>query len=195
MLEEGAPGPAELTRAMRELEGRFLFGVDGVSEVWLIRHADCYEGMVAAADPPLSPLGLDQADRLAARLGRLGIKALYASPTRRAGETAITIGPPVKVDERLVEIRDDPLEAERAQADIGELIDEAVATHGPGRVVMVGHGRSILALLCGVLRVEFGELRLLPYYTSVSVVKVLGERRMVATLCDISHLEGESTAW
>jgi probable phosphoglycerate mutase len=174
---------------MRELEGRFLFGVDGVTEIWLVRHADCYDGMVAAADPPLSAQGHDQAARLAARLARLELKAVYSSPLRRAAETALAVGLPVKVDYRLLEISDDPEEAARAQMEMGALVDEVVDRHGPGRVVLVGHGRTILAYLCDVLRVEFGKLRLLPYFTSVSVVKVLGERRMVGTLCDISHLE------
>jgi hypothetical protein len=56
-------------------------------------------------------------------------------------------------------------------------------------VVLVGHGVAIMAYLCDVLRLEFGTLRLLPYYTSVSVVRVLGDRRMVGSLADVAHLE------
>jgi hypothetical protein len=40
-----------------------------------------------------------------------------------------------------------------------------------------------------VLRIDFGALRLLPYYTSVSIVRVLGERHMVGSLADVAHLE------
>jgi broad specificity phosphatase PhoE len=68
-------------------------------------------------------------------------------------------------------------------------VADAVAAHPGGRVVMVSHGVAILGYVCDVLRLEFGSLRLLPYYTSVNVVRVLGERRMVGALADVSHLE------
>jgi hypothetical protein len=54
---------------------------------------------------------------------------------------------------------------------------------------MVGHGVAILVYLCDVLRLEYGQLRLLPYYTSVNVVRILGDRRMVGALADTSHLD------
>ena len=54
---------------------------------------------------------------------------------------------------------------------------------------MVGHALAIMGYLCDVLRLEFGTLRLLPYYTSVSVVRLLGDRRMVGALADVAHLE------
>ena len=69
-------------------------------------------------------------------------------------------------------------------------VSDAVSAHAGGRVVIVGHALAIMAYLCDVLRVEFGALRLLPYYTSVNIVRVLGERRMVGSLADVAHLEG-----
>ncbi len=41
------------------------------------------------ADPPLSPAGLDQSRRLAQWLEFESIDALYASPMKRAHETAV----------------------------------------------------------------------------------------------------------
>jgi hypothetical protein len=35
-----AASPEQLTRAMRSLEAAFLIGVEGVTEIWLIRHGD-----------------------------------------------------------------------------------------------------------------------------------------------------------
>jgi hypothetical protein len=32
-------------------------------------------------------------------------------------------------------------------------------------------------------------VRLLPYYTSVSIIRALGDVRMVATIADTAHLE------
>jgi probable phosphoglycerate mutase len=83
-----ASGPGRMTEAMRSLEAAFLIGVEGVTEVWLVRHADCYEGMSEGADPPLSPLGRQQAELLAKRVRRLNVAAIYSSPYRRALETA-----------------------------------------------------------------------------------------------------------
>src|SRR5205085_2023566 len=118
-------------------------------------------------------------------------------PLRRALETATAITPSRLVEERLVEVHtelDDghvrPIEMpDQVLARMREAVSDAVEAHAGGRVVMVGHALSIMAYLCDVLRVEFGTLRLLPYYTSVSVVRVLGERRMVGSLADVAHLE------
>ena len=43
------------------------------------------------------------------------------------------------------------------------------------------------------MRLQPGTLRLLPYYTSINVVRVKDERRMVGALADTAHLEG--MAW
>jgi len=79
MLAVGA-GAERMTQAMRSLEALFLIGIEGVTEIWLVRHGDCYEGMSDGGDPPLSPLGRKQAARLAERVRRLNPAAV--SPTR-----------------------------------------------------------------------------------------------------------------
>jgi probable phosphoglycerate mutase len=182
---------------MRSIEAAFLIGVEGTTEVWLVRHADCYDDLGDDDDPALSTRGRDQALRLADRLARVDHDAIYASPARRALETARAIAPKVKVDERLVEIAtvldDGHVEVSESPESAVErmrgAVADAVAAHPGGRVVLVGHGVAIMAYLCDVLRLEFGTLRLLPYYTSVSVVRVLGDRRMVGSLADVAHLE------
>jgi probable phosphoglycerate mutase len=195
---EAGRRPAELSIAMRSIEAAFLIGVEGTTEVWLVRHADCYDGLGDDDDdPPLSPRGREQAQQLSARLGRLGYDALHASPARRALETARSIAPEVTVDERLVEIAtnldDGHIEVSESPESAVErmrgAVADAVAAHPGGRVVVVGHGVAIMAYLCDVLRLEFGTLRVLPYYTSVSIVRVLGDRRMVGSLGDVAHLE------
>ena len=186
-----------LSSAMTALEAAFLIGVPGVTEVWLVRHADCYEGLVDKPDPPLSTRGEKQAERLAQRLRRLGFDAIYSSPLRRALDTARAISDGVEVDERLKEIETDLSDGRVAVAEEPDVVmgrmrgavEDAVARHPGGRVVIVGHALSILGYLCDVLRLEFGTLRLFPYYTSVNTVRVLGDRRMVGSLADIAHLE------
>jgi probable phosphoglycerate mutase len=193
--------PEAMATAMRSIEAAFLVDatgatMTGATEVWLIRHGDCYDG-IAGEDPALSPRGREQAGRLARRLRRIRVDAVYASPMRRARETADAIAAVVRVDERLVEVHTEledghvhPAEMPHdVLARMSDAVSDAVAAHPGGRVVIVGHALSIMSYLCDVLRVEFGTLRLLPYYTSVNIVRVLGDRRMVGSLADVAHLE------
>lgn len=183
---------------MQALEAAFLIGVDGVTEVWLVRHADCYRDMVTAEDPPLSSLGRDQARRLAERVKRADVAAVYSSPYRRALETARAITDEVHVDARLIEMALD-IEADgtldfketpdAAANRMRAVLDDVVAAHAGRRVLVVGHGAAIIACLTDVMRLEPGRLRLLPYYTSISTVRVLGDRRMVGAVGDTAHLE------
>jgi broad specificity phosphatase PhoE len=194
--------PEALATAMRSIEAAFLVDaagatLDGATEVWLVRHGDCYEG-ITEEDPALSPRGRDQAARLGDRLRRIRVDAVYASPMRRARETADAITGDARVDDRLVEVHTEledghvhPAEMpDDVLARMREAVSDIVAAHPGGRVVIVGHALSIMSYLCDVLRVEFGTLRLLPYYTSVNIVRVLGDRRMVGSLADVAHLEG-----
>ena len=193
-----AAGSEQITRAMRALEAAFLIGVEGVTEVWLVRHADCYQDLVDAADPPLSALGRDQATRLAERVRRMHPTAVYSSPYRRAIETAKAISDDVRVDERLVEMalevsEDGSLDLVEPPSGVIErmraVVDEIAQRHPGQRVVAVSHGAALIAYLTNVLHLEPGQLRVYPYYTSISVVRAIGERRMVGALGDVAHLE------
>jgi probable phosphoglycerate mutase len=197
MLAVGA-GAERMTQAMRSLEALFLIGIDGVSEVWLVRHGDCYEGMADGGDPPLSPLGRRQAALLAERVRRLNPAAVYASPYRRAVETAQAMSDDVHIDPRLVEmamdLTDDGMldfkEAPSVVVDrMSAAINEITEAHPGQRVIVVSHGAAIVNYVTDVLRLEPGQLRLLPYYTSVSIVRALGDRRVVAGFGDVAHLE------
>jgi probable phosphoglycerate mutase len=188
----------QISRAMKALEAAFLLGIEGVTEIWLIRHADCYQQMVEVEDPPLSEVGREQARRLAERVKRLQPAAVYSSPYRRAIETAHAITDEIRVDQRLVEMpleisEDGTLEfketPESAVARMRGVVGDIVRDHDGQRVMVISHGASIIACLTDVMRLDAGQLRLLPYYTSISTVLVLGDRRMVGTFGDISHLE------
>lgn len=191
-------GSEHLTRAMRSLEAVFLIGVEGVTEIWLVRHGDSYQDMVEVNDPPLSAIGRDQARRLAERVKRTQPAAVYSSPYRRALQTAQAITDDVHVDQRLIEIaldvsedgsldfKEDPL---AAASRMRSVLDDVVRDHEGRRVVVVSHGAAIIACLTDLMRLEPGQLRLLPYYTSISTVRVLGDRRMVGALGDTAHLE------
>ncbi|MDQ6719406.1 MAG: histidine phosphatase family protein [Candidatus Dormibacteraeota bacterium] len=193
-----AKGAERMTQAMRSLEAAFLIGVEGVTEIWLVRHGDCYEGMAEGPDPPLSTLGRQQAERLAERVRRVGAAAVYSSPYRRAMETARIIDDDVHDDARLVEIDlelgdDGHLQFNESTVSVVErmrsAIDDIVEVHPGKHVVVVTHGVALMAYITNVLRLEPGQVRLLPYYTSVSVVRALGDLRMVGGIADTAHLE------
>src|SRR5437868_10511921 len=120
-----AAGSEQLMQAMRSLEALFLIGVEGVTEIWLVRHADCYRDMTEVDDPPLSALGRDQAQRLAQRVNHIKPAAVYSSPYRRAKETARCITDDVRVDPRLVEMALDV--GEDGSLDFKEAPEAAVA--------------------------------------------------------------------
>jgi len=190
---------------MRAIEATFLFGQPDATEIWLCRHADCYQDMGAEPDPPLSDWGREQARKLAERAAKTGVEAVYASNMRRAIQTAEALGLPVSIDERLREFGNDARAAAEAAMDqdtvawtedisaaqqrIREALDEIAARHPGRRVVAVAHGGIILAHLCDLMRVAFPHLRILPYYTSVTVIRYRDGKRRVGSIGDTAHLE------
>jgi broad specificity phosphatase PhoE len=64
-----------------------------------------------------------------------------------------------------------------------------VSAHPGERIVAVTHAAAIVACLTDVMRLQAGQLRILPYFTSISTVRALGDRRMVGALGDVAHLE------
>jgi probable phosphoglycerate mutase len=191
---------SDFARSIRQIERRYLIGVDGATEVLLIRHGDIYQGQPGGEDPQLSPLGRDQATKLAARLRPMSVAAVYTSPLRRAMETARAIDPDFIVEPRLVEA--ETAVGERSHVKVSEpgeaivermagAVDGAIEAHAGRRVVMIGHGVAILHYLSHVMRLDYGQLRIYPYFTGINVVRALGDRRMVGSLGDIAHLEPE----
>jgi broad specificity phosphatase PhoE len=207
--EPDSPDAAtEVTRIMRRVEQAFLFGVPGTTEVWLIRHGDCYQDLVETADPGLSPLGREQARRLAERVRQTGVEAVYSSDSRRAVETALALSGEIVKDPRLREIENDPSaavqlilnrhqsfteSANEVARRMAEAVEEAAKVHPGGRIAVVTHGVAILCYVGSLMGLEIPSgLRLMPYYTSISVVRVNPEldRRMVGSLVDATHLAG-----
>ena len=184
---------------MHSLEHSYLLGIEGVTELWLVRHADVYDGLDDVHDPPLSARGREQATRLAQRIRRLPMAAVYASPARRAQETARALTDDLRLDARLGEaaarFTGGRLAVEEPALDIvarmRAAVDDAVAAHPAARIVMIGHGIAILNYLADVLRLVPGTLRLYPPFTGVSIVRAQGDRRAVGTLFDVSHLEAQ----
>jgi 2,3-bisphosphoglycerate-dependent phosphoglycerate mutase len=200
----------EMADALRPLEAAYLFSADGsrlpeATEVWLVRHGDCYAGQGRDRsargddDPPLSARGRQQARRLGERIRRVGVTAVYSSPLRRAVETARSMTDRVEIEPRLTSVataldqnglRREAEDPGQVIARMGAAVADAVATHPGRRVVMVGHGVAITTYLTHIMGLEFGLLRLPPYFASVNIVLVSGDHQMVGSLADVSHLEG-----
>jgi broad specificity phosphatase PhoE len=100
MTERPARSPGVFDRA-------FLLGVEGVTEVLLIRHAQQeinFEGPVGEnVDPPLSDQGRQQARLVGEALSTMRIDAVFASPLKRAFETAQAIAKHQRLEPRLIE--------------------------------------------------------------------------------------------
>lgn len=203
---------------IEDLDLRYLVGVDGVREVWLIRHADAYADLNALAegpiDPPLSARGRRQAELLAARLAPVPLDAVWSSELRRARETADAIARDrslsVRLDPRLREVRthwDEGREparlppgeypfpepetevAERMRSVIGDVVTGLDGvTAAPPRAAVVTHNAAIAVYLTGALGLRWGQLRVLPQFTSVSVVAIKGEQVVVRSIADATHL-------
>jgi len=209
---------ASFLKMIEELNARYLVGVDGVREIWLIRHADAYAGMQALAegriDTELSERGRDQAERLAARLAPVALHAVWSSDLLRARQTAEAIADgrtlAIRVDKRLTEVRthwDDGREEParmppgsypfpEPEAEVLERMRSAIADiagslpeGGPvSRAAVLTHSATIAIYLAGLLGLGWGQFRVLPQFTSVSVVVVKGDQVVVQSIGDVTHL-------
>jgi 2,3-bisphosphoglycerate-dependent phosphoglycerate mutase len=202
---------------------RFLVGVEGVREVWLIRHGDAYTDVASLGDgdldPPLSIPGRRQADLLGRRLAAARVAAVWASDLVRARETAEIAAaylPDVMVaqDLRLREVTthwavgevppeppeprpedyypylEPPEEViERTQAVVLDIARELEA-RGKLRGAAVTHAALIGIYAAHLLGTRYG-MPILPQYTSVTVLRVKGERVVLQSLADIAHRVGE----
>ena len=205
---------------IEELNARHLIGVDGVREIWLIRHADAYAGMQVLAqgrvDTELSARGRQQAELLAARLASVPLHSVWSSDLLRARQTAEAIARgralAVRVDHRLTEVRthwdDGREESERLppgsypfpepEAEVIERMRSAMAdvvaalpeVGQVSRAAVITHNAAIAIYLASVLGLGWGQLRVMPQFTSVSVVAVKGDQVVVRSIADVTHLAG-----
>ena len=94
--------------------------------VYIIRHLE----KAAGADPELTPQGAARAEKLADMLGDKGIKAVFATATRRAQQTAAPLATRLGV----------PLTSYKPD-DVQALVEAVAAAGGP--VLVVGHSNTV----------------------------------------------------
>jgi probable phosphoglycerate mutase len=195
----------------------------GATELLLIRHAEA-EGMASSEaiepkdiDLPLTPRGRAQAAALSARLKYRELGAIYASPLRRARETADVLaeatGLAVSEDPRLREVEiagvgpvamHDLAEIAIAnggwshlpgtesshdiRARMHEALNAIVAAHPGERVAVISHAGAINAYLASLLDLR-SDFFFPAGNTSISVVRARDDRRLLVTVNEIAHLE------
>ena len=174
-----------------------------------------FENQSGRIDPPLSPAGRAQAALLGRRLAASGVSAVWSSNLLRAVETASIAaaagGLITEADDRLREVTThwdsaavsaetpetpyipfvEPLEEviERMESVVRDIATSA----GPGgRVAAVSHAGAISMYLAHVLKLDSGPLRMLPRFTSVSVILLRDDRVVVQSIGDVGHLARES---
>jgi probable phosphoglycerate mutase len=212
--EEKSDRSLAFLRMLEQLHERHLIGVEGVREVWLVRHADAYTGMEplgeGLVDPRLTPLGREQAARLSRRLAEIPIDAVWASDLRRAVETAELVasgrGLSVRTDARLREVRTEWDEGGSAQlnpqggypfpeseqdvygrvsAAVGDIVLDLPEN---GRAIAITHNAAIGVYVSNVLGLGWGKLPVMPTYTSITIFAIKGERIVLRSLADATHL-------
>jgi probable phosphoglycerate mutase len=103
----------------------FLSPGEGVTELFLIRHAQVALSDDMGADEHLTELGQEQAAVLATYLSsRFRFDAVYASPTLRAQETAAPLAASQSLDVRVVEDLGDVKQLRPMDKPLPELLNE-----------------------------------------------------------------------
>lgn len=209
---------ASFQAMLRALNERHLVDAPDAREIWLIRHGDAYSGLESLddgpIDPPLSALGREQTELLAARLATVPVDQVWSSELRRARETASSLaarlGLEARTDTRLREVRTHWDEGgvgrvnEPGVYPFPEPADEVVGRVGASvwdiagglpepagrrpRAVVVGHNAAIAIFCQHVMGVSWGAVPIFLQYTSVSVLVAAGDRMVVQSLADITHL-------
>jgi probable phosphoglycerate mutase len=109
----------------------FLSPGEGVTELFLIRHAQIGLSDDMGANEHLTDLGREQADVLATYLSsRYRFDAVYASPTLRAQETAAPLAASQSVEVQLVEDLADVKQLRPLDRPLPELVNEVAGEDG-----------------------------------------------------------------
>jgi broad specificity phosphatase PhoE len=145
-----------------------------MTEVFLIRHANAYdENGFQEPDTPLRGTGPKQATKLAKRLDEFKIESAYASPYKRAQQTAKEFsnktGIPVITDERLKEIGTNTWtekDFEKAKDFAEDVLLEIIAKNRNKKVALFIHGNLIKVLICKLLNAN------LEAYNNVLVISL-----------------------
>jgi alpha-ribazole phosphatase len=143
--------------------------------VW--NHELRYQGH---ADVPLAEEGHRQAEKLAKRLAKENLSAVYASDLGRASQTAQAVANQHQLPVTLL-----PALRERAYG----AVLEVVKNHPGESVAVVSHGGTIRTLLCAVLDLDLNKLwQIKQDNTAVNILEFYDTKALVSLVNDTHHL-------
>ncbi len=114
--------------------------VAAAQTVFVVRHAE----KISESDERLTDAGRERARRLAEMLGRAGIRAIYATDTERARDTATPLSEALKIPITTYDVGKGM--AKRAP-DAAEFAQRLRREHPDGSVLVVGHSNTVPAIL------------------------------------------------
>ena len=132
MLNTLLAAAALLAGVMTDVNAAPTPGPASAQQIYVIRHLQ--KAANAGDDPPLSALGSANAAKLAHLLENKGIRAIFATPTRRATETADPLA-------KRLGIAVTPYDPRSPQ----QLVQAALSARG--NVLIVGHSNTVPALV------------------------------------------------
>jgi broad specificity phosphatase PhoE len=108
----------------------FLAPEEGVTQLFLIRHAQIEASDDMTVDRALTALGREQAEVLAEYLMRYELQALYSSPTLRAQQTAAPIAQRLGLSVEIVDALRDVRQLRRFDKPFREMVAEVAGADG-----------------------------------------------------------------
>ena len=222
-MQSKAPDATSQQDVQDEIDELFRLDGEGAGELLLVRHAEPARQGPATCDPLLSCAGLDQAERLAERLETLWLEAVYASPERRALQTARLIadssGRPLHVIDELREIDFAPKgaavegAASYAERFVQDPRWDSLRGFGPGKAyrrrvitaieaaLAASEGRRVVVVThASAINAYLSMLLCIPrdqFFTpehaSVSIVRWRDDRYALRSLNDVAHLRRTAT--
>jgi broad specificity phosphatase PhoE len=108
----------------------FLTPGEGVTELYLIRHAQIEPSHDMSLEQHLTPLGVEQSEVLARYLSRVQFDAVYSSPTLRARETAAPIAQSQGLEIEVVDDLTDVKQLRLLDRPLLELVAEVTGPEG-----------------------------------------------------------------
>ena len=177
-------------------------------QLYLIRHAESMgnietEEIFDKTNPPLTPLGKEQARAVGKRFYGFKPDALISSPLDRAFETANEISvnteTEIEIDDMLVECGTYVEESEEECVERAKAVIEKIREKNSDNknVILVTHAGFIEKILYAVLKCD--TLSFCVYNTSVTKINFRKDKKnKLAFHNDISHLlnvDGDKTFW
>lgn len=177
-------------------------------QLYIIRHAESMGNIETdehfdQTNPPLTPLGKEQAKAVGERFAGFKPDALISSPLERAVETAnqisVNCNTEIELDVALVECGTYDVESEETCIERAKSVIEKIKEKYSDNksVIIVSHGGFIEKLLYAVFECE--TLNFCVYNTSVTKINFRKDKKnKLAFHNDISHLsnlDGDKTFW